>query len=1305
MKFWRDCFKCAACEVQSSGEVAFAQHCLGKAHASKAGFRGFAGLVPNDGGVVPSLRDELLVAMSKALDRLEREGVDGTGGAGAKKGTGGEGGNKGGGGESRAAGPPTKPAEKLERVGVSHASERMVREALHKSASSPALVAAVHPTTRAAGTTAPPPKKEKEKDVRIAAAAAAIDREGIRCDDGDRGEVRRGGSKPNSPFPVPRSLPAPAPGAFDAPSLVGNLRPVPRGASAAGRASGRVSEAAAAEEEGQVSVATVTIGGRSSDGGKSSGPARGTSEGPPPAASGGGMGPMAAQRRSLPVFSFRDRLIRTIGKHRVCVVEGDTGSGKTTQVPQFLLEEAHERGAHVNIVMSQPRRISAMSVAERVAAERGERVGGVVGYSIRLESKSSADTRLLFCTTGILLKRLEEDPDLVGVTHVFVDEVHERSLESDFLLMVLRDLLRRRGDDPACPKVVLMSATLDAALFNRYFEGAPSVKFPGRAYPVTDLYLEDALELTRHVVRPGADWARKKGGPPGAAGGRGNGGGGPTHAGVCHDFTLGRCSRRECAFSHGDVRGRAEGPGGAGLGLRSGSDVAKPAPSAGPLNEPDDEALGLPELAARYPLHSATTHASLKTLDHDAIDYELVSKVVQWAATTSVDDAARWAREKLGRVADAQPNQPKPDSAGPSALANAVLVFLPGLKEITALQEELARVPVFSREPAASWVLPLHSTVPPEDQRRVFEHAPSGVTKVILATNIAETAVTVDDVAFVVDTGRMKETRFDPQRRMSSLEDVPVSRANAKQRRGRAGRVRSGVAVHLFTSHRHRHVLASAQSPEVQRVPLEQLALRIKALRYPGTIADVCARLVEPPAAAAVDRAVAELVSLGALEVVERDVADEDPRERERARRREVLTPLGTHLSTLPVDARIGKLILFGAMFGVADEALTIAAILSHRSPFMSPPQKRDEADQAKRTFAVGGAAMSDHLTALRAYQTCDRLGGGRYDFAREHFLGIKTLQMVAGLKRQLLELLSAAGFAPPNLRARSVESLGRRVDGTDGVALALAGGLASGSRGNGGRGGDGGCFRCGGPHLARECVAASNLGQSEGSGGRGGGRGDPKYVPPHVAASVPGPQGADDAWRADAVTFPLLRALLVAALYPQVVAVELPAPKAGKKVSADSIKFLAREEGSAMPVSVALHPSCVAAKQTTFTTPYLIYHERVKTTRVYLRDATPVSPCALLLFGGGDLLSEKGKAKGPSRAGNWRGDDGSASDVISLDGWIRFRCPASTQALIRDVRAQLNEVLKRKIETPKLAFSDSAKGLMEAVAQLVSEG
>ena len=188
------------------------------------------------------------------------------------------------------------------------------------------------------------------------------------------------------------------------------------------------------------------------------------------------------------------------------LVEGETGSGKTTQVAQYVLEDAAETGRPVYIICTQPRRISAIGVADRVAAERGERVGaGAVGYSIRGESRTCADTRLLFCTTGVLLRRLEEDPQLAGVTHVLVDEVHERTIEGDFLLMTLQGLLQ---DGRAGLSVCMMSATMDGDVLGEYFSGCPRVSFPGRAFPVKTFHLEDALELTRHRVDPGADWSR-----------------------------------------------------------------------------------------------------------------------------------------------------------------------------------------------------------------------------------------------------------------------------------------------------------------------------------------------------------------------------------------------------------------------------------------------------------------------------------------------------------------------------------------------------------------------------------------------------------------------------------------------------------------------------------------------------------------------------------------------------------------------------------------------------------------------------
>ena len=202
-----------------------------------------------------------------------------------------------------------------------------------------------------------------------------------------------------------------------------------------------------------------------------------------------------AQRARLPAFDKRDELLAAVDGAQVLVVSGETGCGKTTQLPQFVLERALAGGdaSVTGILCTQPRRISAISVAARVAQERGEDLGESVGYQIRLEAKRSKRTRLLFCTTGVLLRRLATEPTLASVSHVFVDEIHERGMNEDFLLVVLRDLLPKRPD----LKVVLMSATLDAESFAKYFDGAPLCHIPGFTYPVEELFLEDALEAFR----------------------------------------------------------------------------------------------------------------------------------------------------------------------------------------------------------------------------------------------------------------------------------------------------------------------------------------------------------------------------------------------------------------------------------------------------------------------------------------------------------------------------------------------------------------------------------------------------------------------------------------------------------------------------------------------------------------------------------------------------------------------------------------------------------------------------------------
>ena len=872
----------------------------------------------------------------------------------------------------------------------------------------------------------------------------------------------------------------------------------------------------------------------------------------------------------------------------------------------------------------------------------------------------------------------------------------------------------------------------------------------------------------------------------------------------------------------------------------------------------------------RYSKYSPNVQQGMMKLDHNAINYTLLVQAIAWLSNLpSPQHAAAYMNGARPQNSSSSKSNPGNMDQNPDqdTTSSAILVFLPGIKEITTLHEMLlTTTQTFRNSPAKDWVLPIHSSIPPEEQRLVFTRPPKGVRKVVLATNIAETAITIDDVAFVVDTGRMKENRYDPLKRMSSLEDCLVARTNARQRRGRAGRVRVGVAVHLYSRHRHDKIAKPSQAPEVQRVPLEQLILRIKALRYPGTAGEVCARLIEPPAEEAVKRAVDELVFLEAMTVSPEDGKEE-------------MTPLGVHLSTLPVDCRIGKLILLGAVFGVADDALTIAATLSYRNPFQAPLLKREEADKAKMSFAT---AQSDHLTILSAYKQVDSMGHARYDFCRENFLSIKTLQTIAGIKRQLLELLSAAGFVRPGLRTRAVEALGRRNGGSDGVALALEQGLGYSSNSSSsssssssfppsGMPGDWECgnqhcrgsnfarnikcfrcfrpkpteeekvvanappqfmpttpppsssfppsgmpsdwecinqhcrginfarnikcFRCFTPKPAEEekIVAVANAppqfmptaqlapGDWECSNQHCRGINfarniqcfrcfkpkpveeekeevvanvppQPQPVPttspvkpeedwecanhrcrarnqannitclrcfvpkPEVVAQpmpttplvhpeedwecgnqrcreinqainlacfrcyTPKRQEEEEEEEGEENTQPILKALLAAALFPQMVIVE---DNGGK----GQPTFRARPENGEKPEDMALHPSCIAGNfMKNLSSKYLVYHERVKTTRVFIRDATPVSPYALILFGGGSIEVEGGRAE----------------SVIRLDGWLGFKCPRRDHLVVMELREVLDGIMRNKIENPKSEFCGDARGIIGAVKAIL---
>ncbi|KAI8853715.1 P-loop containing nucleoside triphosphate hydrolase protein [Chytridium lagenaria] len=451
------------------------------------------------------------------------------------------------------------------------------------------------------------------------------------------------------------------------------------------------------------------------------------------------------------------------------------------------------------------------------------------------------------------------------------------------------------------------------------------------------------------------------------------------------------------------------------------------------------------------------------------------------------------------------------------------------------------------------------------------------------ATNVAETSITIDDVAFVIDTGRMKETRFDPSKGMASLEECWVSRANAMQRRGRAGRVQEGTCVHLFTSHKFKNMLLEQQPPEIHRVPLEQICLRIKILPFlEGRIEQVLSKVIEPPSTESVRAAISSLRVLQAL------TKEED------------LTPLGFHLGRLPVDVRIGKLILFGSIFKCLDPILTIASAMSVKSPFVAPFEKREEADEKKQQFAT---SISDHLTLLTAYNNwlVERRNGFANErrFCYDNFLSGKTFSMIASVKRQLAELLCEIGFVKGVVRAREMERRGGR--------------------------------------------------QSDG-----------------VAAAVGEDSGPPD--------FEMIKALMVSALYPNVIKLEAPLDKAP---TAGNMKLIVKggEE-------VSIHPSS-NWKVSKYPSPFLVYHEKVKTTKVFIRDSTCVGPLAIAFFGG--KLT-------------WDRNQG----IINVDdGWIRFAATHRVSSIIEATRIALDDLLQMKIENPQLAIEETR--LIKEIVQLIT--
>jgi ATP-dependent helicase HrpA len=563
--------------------------------------------------------------------------------------------------------------------------------------------------------------------------------------------------------------------------------------------------------------------------------------------------PLIVYPPALPILEKRDEIVAAIRKHPVVVITGETGSGKTTQIPKMCLEAG--RGLAGLIGCTQPRRIAATTVARRIAEELGEEIGRSVGYKIRFDDRTPRNAFLKIMTDGILLMEAQTDPLLRAYDTIIVDEAHERSLNIDFILGILKNILRRRRD----LRVVITSATIDTEKFSRAFDNAPIIEVSGRVYPV-------------------------------------------------------------------EVR-------------------------------------------------------------YDPLDRDLEEK----EEITHIDAAVRAVEELSGRR--------RPGD---------ILIFMPTERDIRETRELLnGRL----REEAA--ILPLFSRLTRSEQERVFQS--THLRKIVIATNVAETSLTIPGIRYVIDTGLARISQYNPRSRTAGLPVRAISRSSADQRKGRCGRVENGICIRLFTEEDYLG-RPFYTSPEILRANLAGVILRMLSLG----LGDIDAfPFIDPPAPKSVRDGIDILLELGAIE-----------REENESRRKTDpwrLTERGRIMARLPIDPRIARMILEAKKEGCLQEILIIAAVLSIQDPRERPVEKEAQADQIHALFKD---PASDFVSLLKIWQRCHDAGDSPKTqnrirrFCREHFLSYRRIREWRDVHDQLRTILTEQKFISTKLPATQKEGV-----------------------------------------------------------------------------------------------------------------------------------------------------------------------------------------------------------------------------------------------------------------------------------------
>ncbi|KAL6558594.1 Pre-mRNA-splicing factor ATP-dependent RNA helicase DEAH1 [Orobanche minor] len=559
------------------------------------------------------------------------------------------------------------------------------------------------------------------------------------------------------------------------------------------------------------------------------------------------------ERKTLPVYPYRDELLKAIEDHQVLVIVGETGSGKTTQIPQYLHEAGYTakgksiifEGWELDIILAfelilldemddlivsigctQPRRVAAMSVAARVSQEMGVKLGHEVGYSIRFEDCTSEKTVLKYMTDGMLLREFLGEPDLASYSVVMVDEAHERTLSTDILFGLVKDIARFRPD----LKLLISSATLDAEKFSDYFDSAPIFKIPGRRFPVEIHYTK--------------------------------------------------------------------------------------APEA------------------------------------DYMDAAIVTAL--------------------------QIHVTQPPGDGD------ILVFLTGQEEIETAEEILKhRTRGLGTRIAELIICPIYANLPTELQAKIFEPTPEGARKVILATNIAETSLTIDGIKYVIDPGFSKMKSYNPRTGMESLLVTPISKASANQRAGRSGRTGPGKCFRLYTAFNYYHDLDDNTVPEIQRTNLANVVLTLKSL---GINDLLNFDFMDPPPSEALLKALELLYALSALN------------------KHGELTKVGRRMAEFPLDPMLSKMIVASEKYQCSDEIISIAAMLSiGNSIFYRPKDKQVHADNARLNFHMGN--VGDHIALLKVYSSW-RETDFSTQWCYENYIQVRSMKRARDIRDQLQGLL-----------------------------------------------------------------------------------------------------------------------------------------------------------------------------------------------------------------------------------------------------------------------------------------------------------